>query len=290
MERLTKNAISILGEKGKLWINNLPNIIEILVDHWKLSHLIPVNNMTYHYVAKAKRQNNQLVVLKIGFDQKVTLEERQALTFFDGNASVRLIDYHEQYNALLLQQAIPGDTLKSFYPANVEFVMDCYADTVKRLHQKWVIPLGFRHIRDWLKAIDSFASDQLPEHLLKNAIKLKNNLFSSMEKEILLHGDLHQDNLLKNGNTWLTIDPKGIIGELAFEVAAFDFIHASDLGDNLVIKKLFDYRVNRIAEKINLNSQPIKDWVFVRLILSAVWLVEDKGNPGWAIKLAEILI
>ena len=111
-----------------------------------------------------------------------------------------------------------------------------------------------------------------------------------MEKEILLHGDLHQDNLLKNGNTWLTIDPKGIIGELAFEVAAFDFIHASDLGDNLVIKKLFDYRVNRIAEKINLNSQRIKDWVFVRLILSAVWLVEDKGNPGWAIKLAEILI
>jgi streptomycin 6-kinase len=29
---------------------------------------------------------------------------------------------------------------------------------------------------------------------------------------VLLHGDLHQDNILSQGDDWLVIDPKGVIG------------------------------------------------------------------------------
>jgi len=29
---------------------------------------------------------------------------------------------------------------------------------------------------------------------------------------VLLHGDLHQDNILSHGDDWLVIDPKGVIG------------------------------------------------------------------------------
>jgi streptomycin 6-kinase len=38
-------------------------------------------------------------------------------------------------------------------------------------------------------------------------------LLSSPCKQLVLHGDLHHDNILNDGNDWLTIDPKGIIGE-----------------------------------------------------------------------------
>lgn len=37
----------------------------------------------------------------------------------------------------------------------------------------------------------------------------------------MLHVDLHHDNILQNGNEWLVIDPKGVVGEPAYEVAAF---------------------------------------------------------------------
>lgn len=290
MNKLTQNVVNILGENGKKWIANLPGTIEILADYWNLSHLVPVDNMSFNYVAKAIDNSNQAVVLKIGFDTSVIADEKRALTYFDGNASIRLIDYNEKYNALLLQQATPGTTLKSLYPANDKFVIDCYVDTVQKLLNK---PLnsknGFRYISDWLKMLDGFKSDKLPEYLLKKAIYLKNTLLASMKTEIVLHGDLHQDNILKDNDRWLAIDPKGIIGEPEFEIAAFDFIHDTELTNNLDTKKLFLNRMNIIAERSNLSAERIKNWTLVRLILSAVWHIEDNGDPGLSIKLAEML-
>jgi len=290
MHKLAQNVINILGENGKKWIADLPSTIKILADHWNLSNLVSVDNMTFNYVAKAIYNSNQPVVLKIGFDTNVISDEKRALIYFDGNASIRLIDYNEKYNALLLQQAIPGTTLKSLYPANNKFVIDCYVDTVQKLLDK---PLdnknSFRHISDWLKILDNFKSDKLPEYLLKKAIHLKNILLASMKIEILLHGDLHQDNILKNNDTWLAIDPKGIIGESEFEVAAFDFIHGTELTNNLEAKKLFLDRINILAKRSNLSAERIRNWTLVRLILSAAWHIEDNGDPGLDIKLAEIL-
>lgn len=290
MKELTKNAINILGEKGSAWIEALPTIIKALSDQWALKNITPVENMSYNYVAKAIRSDGQSIVLKIGFDKQVIVDEKQALAYFDGNAAIRLLDYDEKYNALLLDQAIPGTTLKSFYPAQDEFVIDCYVNTVKRLLSKSMnSPYRFRHVRDWLKAIDKVKSNLIPNSLLQRAIDLKNSLLSTMTKEIVLHGDLHHDNILQNNDTWVVIDPKGIVGEPEFEIAAFDFIHADEMKDGIDIKKLFHQRLNLIAEKSQLSAERIKDWIFIRLILSAVWHVEDNGDPIKAVNLAEVL-
>lgn len=289
MKELTKNAINILGEKGTTWIDTLPTVVKALSDQWELKNITPVENMSYNYVAKAIRYG-QPVVFKIGFYKKAILDERQALFYFNGNAAIRLLDYDEQYNALLLEQAISGITLKSLYPMQEEFVIDGYADTVKRLLAKQTEnTYPFRHIKDWLKALDEFKSNRIPNNLLKRSIVLKNSLLSTMTREVVLHGDLHHDNILKNKDTWIVIDPKGIVGEAEFEVAAFDFISADEIKNYNEVKKLFHRRLNLIAEKLKLSAERIKDWVFVRLMLSAVWFVEDNGDPEKAISLAEIL-
>jgi streptomycin 6-kinase len=44
-----------------------------------------------------------------------------------------------------------------------------------------------------------------------------------------------------------------------------------------------------VAERSNLSAERIRDWVLVRLVLSAVWHIEDNGDSGLTIKLAEIL-
>ena len=163
-------------------------------------------------------------------------------------------------------------------------------DTVQKLLNKSLPNKhSFRHISDWLRAIDRFKSNQLPQYLLEKAIHLKNALLTSMRTEVLLHGDLHHDNILKNGDTWLTIDPKGIIGEPEFEIAAFDFIQAFELANDREAKELFLNRIKIIAEKSNLSAKRIRDWAFVRLVLSAIWYIEDNGDPSSAIKLARVL-
>jgi streptomycin 6-kinase len=291
MKTLTQNITNIYGQKGKDWISNLPNIIAILTKHWNLGHVTPVDNMTFNYVAKATLGDNQPVILKISCDLQTILDERQALIQFNGNGSVKLIDTNDKYNALLLQQAVPGTTLKELYPGQVEYVMDCYVGTMNKLHNKHLSNKHeYRHIADWLIALDKLTPDQIPAHMLKRAINLRDALLSSMGPPVFLHGDLHHDNILKHNDSWLAIDPKGIIGEPEFEIAAFDFMYITELANMIDVKQIFEKRMAMLAQKSNLDAQRIKDWVFVRLILMAAWLIEDNGDPSWAIKLAQILV
>ncbi len=287
--KLTQNMLNLYGEKGKAWLANLPIIIKSLSDYWKLTDLTPVNNMTYHYVAKAKLNKGHFVVIKIGYDEKSLSQEKVALEYFNGEAVIQLLDYNKAYNALLLAQAVPGESLKSHYPKNIEFVMDCYVGTMQKLHEKHLpIKNPYPHIGDWLKAMDTVRSEQLPGELLEKSIYLKNVLLDTIVKPIFLHGDLHHDNILQNGNLWVAIDPKGIVGDAEFEMAAFDFIHQSELENNN-IKEIFAKRLNQIAQKSHLDATRIKHWVLVRLILSAVWSIEDNDDPSWAINLAKKL-
>ena len=291
MNKLIENVTNIFGEQGSAWIRSLPNIVEALAEHWQLSQISPVDNMTYNYVAKALTSTNKLVVLKISCYKKSSDEEMQALMYFDGNASVRLLEHNEKYHAMLLDQAIPGTTLKSFYPAQIEYVMDCYAATMNKLHSKRLPSQhNYRHINDWLKAIDRLTADQFPAGMFARAIQIKNKLLSTIQQELFLHGDLHHDNLIKNNDEWLTIDPKGIIGDAEFEIAAFDFIHPSEFHLKTEINNLFTKRIGLLAEKSKLNADRIKDWVFVRLVLSAAWSIEDNCEIGWDIELAKSLV
>lgn len=286
---LKKNMENIYGNIGIKWITDLPFTVDKLRNFWNLRNVQPVSNMSFHFVAKAVTESNQSVVLKIGIDKKVIDNEMSVLKFFDGRAAVKLIDYNEQYNALLIHQAIPGNSLKSVYPEQSEYVMDEYIKTVNKLHKfKLLANSSFPHIKEWLVALDQVSSDKIPVNLLNQAIQLKNNLLQTSRNEILLHGDLHHDNVLLNGNEWIVIDPKGVVGEVEFELAAFDFIHSSELNKNN-LESLFLERIKLLSMKARLDCQRLKGWVFVRLILAAAWSIEDKDNPTWAINLAELL-
>lgn len=290
MNLLKKNITNIFGKKGQTWIANLPTIISTLKTYWALKQITTVENMTFNYVAKAVTNTDQAVILKISCDEKSLAQEIQALNYFAGNGAIRLISHHPACHALLLQQAIPGETLKSLYPSQLEYVMDSYVDTMKRLHSK---PLpkanNYHHIREWLNAIDNYSSQTCPPHLIKKAITLKNELLASISHEIFLHGDLHHDNILKNEGYWIAIDPKGVIGDAEFEIAAFDFMYVDELANKTEAKAILEERVDLLAQKANLNPQRIKDWVFIRLILMAAWCEEDNGDPSSAIKLAGVL-
>ncbi len=289
MQTLKQNIINMYGAKGEQWLARLPTIITRLANYWNLKQIEPVANMTFNYIAKALANTNQAVVLKISYDQESIFHEKQAFMYLNHLGSIKLIDYNSQHHALLLQQAIPGITLKSLYPSQQNYVMDCYIETMHKLHNQH-LPKQYNHIADWLQALDQPSSKTIPALILNRAISLRNKLLASPKPLLFLHGDLHHDNILKHGDEWLAIDPKGVVGEAEFEIAAFDFMYITELATTNEIKKLFAERIKLLAHKSELDAQRIKDWVFVRLVLMAAWLIEDNNDPGWPIKLAELLI
>jgi streptomycin 6-kinase len=59
----------------------------------------------------------------------------------------------------------------------------------------------------------------LPRELVATAVSLFNELLPSQSEPVLLHGDLHHWNILRATRVpWLALDPKGVVGEPAYEV------------------------------------------------------------------------
>lgn len=281
-----KNMTNLYGVEGEKWLANLPDRITKLQEHWNLSHLTPVENMSFHYVAKAIANSSQPVVLKMGYDTKSIQNEALALRRFNGDGAIRLIDCRTELNALLLEQAVSGVTLKSIKQTDFHNILDFYIQTIQKLHTKSSIH-SHPTLSDWLLALDQASAGNFPAGMLNKAILIKNQLLETTSNPVFLHGDLHLDNILLNGSEWIAIDPKGVIGEREFEIFALDFMHHTDLENNSNINPLLVSQSELIAAKSGLDAMRIQQWAFVRLVLAAAWSIEDNCDPSWAINLAK---
>lgn len=161
------------------------------------------------------------------------------------------------------------------------------ANVIKQLH-KATIPSthAFPHIKDWLSAVDKDWT--IPNHYLQKARKLRDELLQTSKPDVLLHGDLHHDNILQNGEDWLVIDPKGVIGEPAYEVAAFIRNPIPELLTHADAPNIIQDRITRFAELLGIPAKRIHDWCFVESVLSWIWNIQDKLDTEYFIKLTKI--
>lgn len=257
MNELEKNIISIHKDKGKEWLQNLPSLIVELANKWNLNNLKPVQNLSFNYVLSGYQQQKP-IILKISIEP--LLNEIAALKAFSNYGAATIIDYEEK--SILIERASPCTSLKSL---NIPDKIKICCNITKTLHQS-SIPKDhqFPHIRDQLAELDR--DFDIPKSILLRARELKDKLLQNSPPEILLHGDLHDDNILQNGDSWLVIDPKGVIGYPINEVWAFIKDYQND---TLFVADYFGWSVN-----------DVRDWYFVHLTLAAIWNIEDNISPN----------
>ena len=271
------NIISIYGDKGKVWLAALPRLTEEIATKWRLSDLQPVNNLSYNYVLSGF-QETQPIILKLGLDGEGLHREAQALRAFAGFGAVKVLD--EEEGALLLERAVPGTSLKD--PRDQK-VIQIACQVTQKLHQA-PLPCGsFPHIRDWLKALDhgpefiaarttGDVRHQIAAYLEK-ARHLRDKHLENSLTSVLLHGDLHPENILQNGQDWVVIDPKGVIGSPIHEVWAF-------ITD-------FETDTQFVADFFAFDLKEVRELYFVHLMLALCWSIEDGTSLNPFLELAE---
>lgn len=211
------NIISIYREKGKAWLDELPQLVSAISSRLDLRDLHEVTNLTYNYVLSGFQRDNP-IILKLGLDNAGLKQEAFALKCFAGCGAVKVLS--EDEGMLLLEQAVPGASLKRYFPDREQESIEIVCKVMKKLHQANIPAThNFPHIKDWLTVLDK--DWNIPNHYLQKARKLRDELLQTSKPDVLLHGDLYHDNILQNGDDWVVIDPKGVIGEPAYEVAAF---------------------------------------------------------------------
>ncbi len=269
------NIINIYGNVGQKWLDNLPHIINDLATQWHLSDLKPVENLSYNYVLSGFQSENP-IILKLSLDTKGLIIETSALKAFKGRGVVEVLD--QTGGALLIERAIPGYSLKEFFPNRETEVIAIACEAIKKLHSVPIINQnGFSTINDWLAALDK-PCEQLGQSLIK-ARTLRDELLNTTDAPILLHGDLHHDNILAHDNNWKVIDPKGVIGELSYEVGCFIRNPLDDLPSHSDSLKIITNRINAFSKNLNLDPDRIAKWCFVQAVLATVWSLEDNITP-----------
>ncbi len=286
---LEENIVSLWREQGQQWLDDLPAILADLSSKWCLTNLRPVDNMSWHFIARADSAEFSAVCLKIGPDCDVLKDESRALDYFNGQGMVKLLGQDQDYNALLLKQAIPGQTLKDIASRDILPAMDTFSDIVDKLqsHALGKSLEGFNPVASWLTVFDRLPNDALPNRLIPKALLLSETLLTREDSLSVLHGDLHLDNILSDQAGWIAIDPKGIVGSKAFELAAFDFLSQDELRRNNA-SELFLSRVKQLALLADVDQSILLDWIFVRLVLNACWMIEDNGNPRQFLELLNL--
>lgn len=283
------NILSLYGQQGKRWFDSLPRLAEQLAKKWGLSNLQVLPNMSYNYVVGCM-QGNVPAVLKIGFYKPKLQYEIQALKLFAGKGCVVLLDADIERGALLLQRAVPGTSLKTLFPEQDRQAADIASQVIKNL--QCVTPRqlnGLPHVEDWLSMLDQ--NWNVPQRHLEKARVLKNQLLATTTQKVLLHGDLHHENiLLRDDNSWVAIDPKGVIGDPVYEVGAPMRNPIPELAENCEVKKIIQNRVNLFAESLGFDRQRIFDWAFVQVVLGACWSLEDGLDPLYFFKMADVLM
>lgn len=286
MNKFEKNITNSYGQAGISWLISLSNIIESSCKKWNLSNVNPVEIMNWNFVALAMKNSNLPVILKISYNKELILDEYSALSHFDGDGAIRVHDIDTESNALLLERAIPGYSLKNSHFLEIEEKINIYTDVVKKLIRKKLPDRNHVHVKDWCSVIDRITDPRISKSFLAKAIKLRSALLSNIQHEYLCHGDLHLENILQTRSSWVAIDPKGIIGEIAFEASAFDLISEDEMNDVSSISTIID-RLTRIATRLEISYVRLISWVFLRVVISAQWFVEDNGDPAKMLGLAE---
>src|SRR5262249_62067687 len=116
----------------------------------------------------------------------------------------------------------------------------------------------------------------LPADLLDRAASLYGELWRSQGPRVLLHGDLHHDNVLDGGlRGWLAIDPKGIIGERAYETGAL-LRNPTEDASRFARPEVIDRRVRILCERLALDRERVVGWGFAQAGRSALWGVEGR--------------
>jgi streptomycin 6-kinase len=280
------NIIHIYGICGEAWLKGLPALVSNISKKFGLSGVVPVANLSYNFVATGF-QGTKPIILKVGLDQQALRREASMLRVFlrQGAAAVVV----EEDGVLILERAVPGVSLKSYFPSKEDKAIEITCTRLQQLHNAKIPEThNFPHIRDWLAALDK--DWDIPKHYLQKARQLRDNLLHTQAKEVLLHGDLHHDNILQNGATWLVIDPKGVIGDPAYEVAAFVRNPVPELLTLDNAPNIIKYRIKRFAQILGLKPELILNWCFVQAALSWIWNIEDNLDTEYCKKLTEILI
>jgi streptomycin 6-kinase len=207
-------------------------------------------------------------------------EERRggAVMAYYGGQGAAVVLAHDAQAVLLERLEGPRSLAGMARSGEDEAACRILCETAARLHAPRAAPIPEVIIRldAWFAALWPRAAEG---GFFAQAAAIARELLATPAPAVVLHGDIHHDNVLDGGERgWCAIDPKGLLGP-----RGYDYANMICNPDAPTARRNFD---RRIAIASQISDQPANDvlrWLVAYTALSASWTLGHGGDPWQAL-------
>lgn len=272
-KEFARSTVDREGEAGAAWLAEVPRIVEELLGRWGC---VPDGDVMYGgvgVIVPVLRRAEGSAVLKVSFPHPGNVHEPDAFVAWDGCGAVLLHERDDERFAMLLERVQPS-TLAEVADG------DEVVTVAGRLSRRLAIPAppGLPRLRDqadaWEEQLYKDAGElahALPRQVLDAAVATVRDL-GRTQPDTLVHGDLHARNILRAGREpWLAVDPKGYVGDPAYDGGtllksrALTLLEADDL--RRAVHRVLDV----FAEAAELDRERVLRWAQFHAVQAAFW-------------------
>jgi len=264
------------------WQAGLPARLCAAAAAWSLTLGDPLSEAPTRRVMAARGPRGEPLVLKCALPGPPMEAECRALAAFAGRGVPRLLAHDLAGGLLLMERALPGMVLQRLARRDDDAATRAASLLIAALPVP-APPAGpFVAVASWRSTLHD-AQGRLPALPLDRAAGLLADLAAAgAEEQLLLHGDLHHDNILSRGEGWCAIDPKGLIGERAVEAAPLLRRHAEPPQPRR--------RAAVVAEMTGLDRGRIAAWGYAGAVVAAARSAARGTDPARMLTIAEALL
>jgi streptomycin 6-kinase len=206
------------------------------------------------------RTGGTRAVLKLGMPHMEGEHEIQALRFWDGDPTVRLLEADDDLNAMLLERCEPGTVLRQLPEPEQDVVI---AGLIRRLWRMPAAPHPFRRLSamtaHWANETIADSARWPDAELVQEGLRLFEELPRTSPNDVLLATDLHAGNVLRaQREPWLVIDPKPFVGDPAYDATQ----HLLNCEGRMRADP--DATIRRFADLLEVDYERVRLWMFAR--------------------------
>jgi streptomycin 6-kinase len=225
-------------------------------------------------------RDNQPVVLKVIRQFGDEWRCGEVLAAFGGRGMVRVYEYIE--GAVLLERLSPGTPLATMaLEGRDEDATEIIAEVIQRMAHPCELLQRFVTVEEWGKGFHRYLASgdkQIPIRLVEKGEHWYWKLCATQQDVRLLHGDLQHYNILFDRERgWVAIDPKGVVGEIEYEIGA-SLRNPCENPELVKSRWSIERRLKVHESRLKLDCKRVLEWGFAQAVLSAIWTVED-GLP-----------
>lgn len=275
------------GPSGLDWVATVPRLVEEALARWDL--VVDGEPRTgWTALVVPVRRAGELLALKVAWPHPEGEHEHLALRAWAGDGAVRLV------------AALPSDGLLLLERLETEDLTEVWADEacavvgglLRRLHVPAPprLPRMGEYLTPHLERMQRRPA--VPRRVVTRTLGLARELLGGEVPELLLHTDVHYENVLRApAGGWTAIDPKPAAGHPGFDLWPVLRNRAEELGTGAALRWSVRNRLAIVAAAAGVDEDEARAWTLLRAGIEVSWtsVLDDEDALSTCVALHKAL-